>query len=40
MRLEGKNGTGKTTLLRTICGLFAADSGEILWQGESIIKPG
>ena len=38
MRLEGKNGTGKTTLLRTICGLFAADSGEILWQGESIKK--
>ncbi len=36
MRLEGKNGTGKTTLLRTVCGLFVPDQGEILWQGLSI----
>ena len=36
MRLEGKNGTGKTTLLRTVCGLFIPDQGEILWQGLSI----
>ncbi len=36
MRLEGKNGTGKTTLLRTVCGLFVPDSGEILWLGETI----
>jgi len=33
--VEGRNGTGKSTLLRTICGLFLADDGEILWNGES-----
>ncbi|HEC17521.1 MAG TPA: cytochrome c biogenesis heme-transporting ATPase CcmA [Sedimenticola sp.] len=32
--VEGRNGTGKTTLLRTICGLFLADEGEIRWNGE------
>lgn len=32
--VEGRNGTGKTTLLRAICGLFLADSGEIRWNGE------
>lgn len=32
--VEGRNGTGKTTLLRAICGLFLADSGEICWNGE------
>jgi len=33
--VEGRNGTGKSTLLRAICGLFLADGGEILWNGES-----
>ncbi|MCF6355529.1 MAG: cytochrome c biogenesis heme-transporting ATPase CcmA [Candidatus Polarisedimenticolaceae bacterium] len=33
--VEGRNGTGKSTLLRTICGLFLADSGEISWHGKS-----
>ena len=32
--VEGPNGTGKTTLLRSICGLFTPESGKILWQGE------
>ncbi|VAX06989.1 ABC transporter involved in cytochrome c biogenesis, ATPase component CcmA [hydrothermal vent metagenome] len=33
--VEGRNGTGKTTLLRTICGLFLQDEGEVLWNGET-----
>ena len=38
MRIEGQNGTGKTTLLRTLCGLAQADEGEILWNDEPINK--
>jgi len=38
MRIEGKNGTGKTTLLRTLCELSQADKGEILWQDIQIKK--
>lgn len=34
--LLGRNGTGKTTLLRTIYKLYEAKSGEILWDGEKI----
>ncbi len=33
--VEGRNGTGKSTLLRAVCGLFLADSGEISWHGKS-----
>lgn len=29
--LEGKNGSGKTSLLRIICGFREQDAGEILW---------
>src|SRR4030042_5001232 len=32
----GSNGAGKTTILRTISGLKARSSGEILFQGERI----
>ena len=35
-RIEGANGTGKTSLLRIICGLSLPESGEILWQGQPI----
>ena len=34
-RVEGANGTGKTTLLRILAGLNDAWSGELLWRGQS-----
>lgn len=36
LQIEGPNGSGKTSLLRIICGLRLAESGRVLWQGESI----
>lgn len=36
LHLRGKNGAGKTSLLRTICGLTAPANGEVLWKGENI----
>ena len=38
MRIEGQNGTGKTTLLRTLCGLYQPDQGEVFWHNISIKK--
>ena len=35
--LVGPNGAGKTTLFNLITGVLKPDSGEILWQGESIV---
>ncbi len=34
--LQGANGTGKTTLLRTICGLSKPYEGSVNWCGEDI----
>lgn len=34
--LEGKNGSGKTSLLRILCGFREADAGRVLWRGEEI----
>lgn len=34
--LEGRNGSGKTSLLRILCGFREADAGQILWCGDSI----
>ena len=36
LHLRGANGAGKTSLLRTICGLMAPADGEVLWKGENI----
>ncbi len=36
LQIEGPNGSGKTSLLRIICGLRQAEAGQVLWQGESI----
>lgn len=34
MQVQGANGSGKTSLLRTLCGFIPPDEGEILWNGK------
>ena len=34
MQVQGANGSGKTSLLRTLCGFIPPDEGEILWKGK------
>ena len=38
--LQGKNGTGKTSLLRMLCGLLPPAAGEIRWKGQAIGRLG
>jgi len=38
--VEGRNGTGKTTLLRMLCGIRRPDVGDILFNGECIFALG
>ena len=38
--VQGHNGSGKTSLLRMLCGLAPAAAGEIRWRGELIGKLG
>ena len=37
LRLRGSNGSGKTSLLKVVCGLLEPAEGEVLWQGENIL---
>jgi heme exporter protein A len=34
--LEGKNGSGKTSLLRILCGFREPDAGQVFWCGDTI----
>lgn len=38
LRIRGENGSGKTSLLRIIAGIAAADEGQVLWNDEKINK--
>jgi heme exporter protein A len=36
LRVAGPNGTGKTSLLRIMCGLLEPTAGQVRWNGENI----
>ncbi len=36
LQVEGANGSGKTSLLRTLCGFIQPEAGEVLWRGQNI----
>lgn len=38
VQIEGRNGTGKTTLLRIIAGLGDCETGEISWNGNTTVN--
>jgi heme exporter protein A len=38
LRIAGANGSGKTSLLRILCGLLSPDAGEVRWQGSAISR--
>ncbi|MBL8398880.1 MAG: cytochrome c biogenesis heme-transporting ATPase CcmA [Candidatus Accumulibacter sp.] len=40
LSLQGKNGSGKTSMLRMLCGLTSPASGRILWDGQPIDQLG
>jgi heme exporter protein A len=36
LRVTGANGSGKTSLLRALCGLLMPSAGEVHWNGENV----
>ncbi len=36
MQVQGENGSGKTSLLRSLCGFMQPVAGEIRWRGENV----
>ncbi len=36
LQVTGPNGSGKTSLLRTVCGLMYPEEGRVLWQGRNV----
>ena len=40
LHVRGRNGCGKTSLLRIVCGLAPAAAGEVRWRGEPIGRLG
>lgn len=38
LRITGENGSGKTSLLRILCGLLAPAAGEVTWNGVPVAR--
>src|SRR3979490_2204477 len=36
LQVTGPNGSGKTSLLRTVCGLMYPEEGRVLWEGRDV----
>src|SRR6185436_18111437 len=40
LQVQGANGSGKTSLLRIVCGLLAPDTGVVSWNGRRVHELG